>query len=799
MLALLAAPPELGAQAVRGVVMDAAGAPLSGVLTQLIDTASRVVAQVLSGDRGSYRLRAPAPGAYVVRSLRIGFRPTASIPLPLTTDAEVTFDVTLASIALRLDTVRVSGRASCQITRDSALLSFRALEQARAALIATSLSDASTTWQLTRVLFERMYDSSFARPTHQRSEWWSGTVTEPWKSVPSDDLHRYGYIVGAADSIVYRAPGLDALSGGEFLNDHCFRLVGSGDSSAIGIAFEPTPERRRVAEISGTIWLDRATAELRRLEFRFVNAPLVQQERNARGELRFASIPGGGWVIPGWRISMPVLELRQRTHISVRGRSRGTQEVAAVGYREVGGELMTVTIETDTLWRHAPVRLGGRVADSSDRAIQGVRVGVSEQRRESIADAKGRFVLDGVEPGEVTLEFRTAALDSLATVVRLGLTAFENTDDLDVKLPTPAAVARAMCGSSFAGGAEGAGRGIALVTLSAVDDRANLAHAKATIEWLSPDGTPHWLDARPDRDGTVHFCGVPLGQRLILSASADSADAESAEVRIAGDQRVVRSQLSLDPAVPVGAIVSGVVVRDSGDVPIPGVEVVFPELAKSQMTSERGLFRLRDIPVGTHRLVVRKMGYGAVDTLVTLRAGETMQRRIVLGRMTALSEVLVTATAGPPDPGMRDFEENRRIGLGHFLTRDDLARFEGGKLSAALAQMPGLRIEFPSASTRAATYPGAYVARLRGRTSLGCTRVELEGAGDSCGCFAQVYLDDAPLFTGKAGTEVPDINRFDPGSLEAVEYYVGAAQVPAKYSVLNNTCGVLVLRTRRAK
>ena len=46
-------------------------------------------------------------------------------------------------------------------------------------------------------------------------------------------------------------------------------------------------------------------------------------------------------------------------------------------------------------------------------------------------------------------------------------------------------------------------------------------------------------------------------------------------------------------------------------------------------------------------------------------------------------------------------------------------------------------------------------------------------------------------------SEVPNINRFSPMDLEAVEYYASAAQTPARYSGLNSQCGVLVLHTRR--
>jgi hypothetical protein len=793
--AVLAAAMPLDAQQLRGVVSDASGAPVPGVLLQLLDSASRVVAQGLSGDHGAYRLRAPVSGAFVVRSLRIGFRPTFSEPLRLDAASDLAYDVTLTGIAIHLDTVRVSGRATCRIAQDTALQSFRALEQARSAIIATSLPDASARWSVTSVLFERIFDTTSVRPVRQRHEWWSGVVKEPWKSVPSDSLHSNGYIVGAGDSVVYRAPGLDALASDDFLEDHCFRLAASANPAEIGIAFEPSPARRKTPEISGTLWLDRTTAQLQRLTYGYVNAPLRAQERSARGELHFARVSNGGWVITRWSVHMPSLELSRPWRLTKQRLAKAPPELVVSGYREVGGELMSVSGDADTLWRHTPVTISGVVADSTGNAVPGARVVTEAAERGAVADSYGRFAVRSVLPGDLALEVHTAALDSLSTFVRSSATIFDSTSDLDLRIPTPESVVRAMCGSAFANSSAKGGTGIALVSLTADYARANLSRAKATIEWLSPDGTPHWVDARPDREGIAHFCGVPVRQTLILSASVDTIAAPTAQLRIPDDRRVVRTEMVLDPTVKVGAIFTGAVVRDSTNDPVPGAEVVIPELKKSQTTSERGLYRLRDIPAGAHRVIVRKMGYGPVDTTVAFRAGETMQRRIVLGRVTALPEVVVTTSAAPPDPRMRDFEENRRVGLGHFLTRNDLDNIGNGPLQQALAQLPGLAMAHNKSGSSA-----MFVTSARGVRSLGNGGKYYLLEGDTThysGCYAAVYLDNVPLFWGKEGSEVPDINRFTPSSLEAVEYYASGAQTPTRYSTLNSQCGVLVLHTRR--
>lgn len=66
--------PGLGAQAVRGIVVDPRGQPVVGVVATLLDSASNVVARALSNSTGGFILGAPRAGVYRVRTLRIGYR-----------------------------------------------------------------------------------------------------------------------------------------------------------------------------------------------------------------------------------------------------------------------------------------------------------------------------------------------------------------------------------------------------------------------------------------------------------------------------------------------------------------------------------------------------------------------------------------------------------------------------------------------------------------------------------------------------------------------------------------------------
>jgi hypothetical protein len=158
---------------------------------------------------------------------------------------------------------------------------------------------------------------------------------------------------------------------------------------------------------------------------------------------------------------------------------------------------------------------------------------------------------------------------------------------------------------------------------------------------------------------------------------------------------------------------------------------------------------------------------------------------------------------------MRLFEENRKLGLGKFFTRDDLEKARGQQMVSILGQIPG---------TKPLSVQGGlgYILSSRGTKSLeaSCSpplqdhpeavAASRPRAGRSTppappctnGCFPHVFLDGVDI----SPNEVPNINRFTPDELEAMEVYVGAAQVPPEYNRLNKSyCGTIILHTRRGK
>ena len=145
-------------------------------------------------------------------------------------------------------------------------------------LAATAMTSTTRGLTSTTMNIERTLDPDGKRVRAQTITSRTENVRQPWRYQSVDSLRNAGYVRTDKNGwLVFDAPGLDVLSSPYFLEDHCLRFAVTADSSEIGVQFEPAPPRRRLSEISGTLWLSRATAEPRRMEFTFTNVPGAPQ------------------------------------------------------------------------------------------------------------------------------------------------------------------------------------------------------------------------------------------------------------------------------------------------------------------------------------------------------------------------------------------------------------------------------------------------------------------------------------------------------------------------------------------
>ncbi len=782
--ALVAGAPEAAdAQSLRGRIVDAGGVPVPGAVVELLDSASVVRARTLSDAAGGYVVTAAAAGVYRVQTRRIGFRPVLSDPIALATGAAATREIAVTGLPSRLDTVRVGGRNACGRASAASVATATVWEQVRTAIAATEISANAAGVTTVRVDYERQLDAVGWRTLAQTTDVRTEALSQPWKAPSPRSLHDLGYIVVGTDSTSYRAPGLDMLGSSTFIDDHCLRLTSGRDRNSIGVAFEPTPERRKLGGIRGTVYVDRATSELQEMEFRYTHGEVPDLADGARGSIEFARLKNGAWAISRWDIRMPVREIRVgSTGPRITSAGGAESRVVTTGVRVAGGELGLAVAGRDTLFSRPPLVLKGAVLDSATgRGLDGARVSLQGTALVATADRNGRFEMRGVLPGEYGLIVRTSALDSLGTANESSVTITDAKDAVSVRVPSAAQIVSSVCGPRR--NSNGAIPGIVVGQAVGERDSPPPAGTTVSVEWTDAAGAPRSAALATDASGTFRLCGVPTGTVVVLRAAADSIRSDPQTVVLAPEQPVASVRLPLERVATATAVFSGVIVADSGREVVEDAEVIIADAALSVHSGARGAFRLRDVPVGTHRVVVRKLGFGPMETTLTFAANETVDRRIVLSRMTILNEVVITAR----DRRLTGFDENRARGIGTFFTRDFLETQEGRTLATVIGGTASVRLEYDRGVGPSRPNGGVYIASTRH-----CIPVFAGGVMTCAPCYAHVVVDGVVV----TRFDRFDINSINPKDVEAIEYYRGPSEAPDRYQMADSKCGLVVIHTR---
>jgi hypothetical protein len=214
---------------------------------------------------------------------------------------------------------------------------------------------------------------------------------------------------------------------------------------------------------------------------------------------------------------------------------------------------------------------------------------------------------------------------------------------------------------------------------------------------------------------------------------------------------------------PAPAAVAGMIV-DSAGAPIFYAIVSVVGEPERATTDSGGRFHLGSLEPGPKLLAVRALGYKPEALALALRPGETVNRKFTLTKSGLTLSPLNVVAKPEPTGRLAGFYERREIGLGKFLTREDIDRVPTMDVAQLFQGMSGVRIENVS-GTPEVVFP-------------------------RCGAF-DVFLDGTRLH----GDANEILSEFNPADLEAIEVYRGPSELPAQFLVGDN-CAAIVLWSR---
>jgi hypothetical protein len=416
-------------------------------------------------------------------------------------------------------------------------------------------------------------------------------------------------------------------------------------------------------------------------------------------------------------------------------------------------------------------------------------VAAGQPARTATTDAEGRFAFEGVAAGPYALGFLHPVLDSLGLEpIGRGVTVGGGPEvRADLAVPSAARMRQAVCGAVEGGAVMGFVR--------AAKGGAPVEGAAVVGEWAEITLGGGRMTQRTARrevatgpNGGFVLCDVPTQGMVRLRAAAgrDSTDRVDADVAATGflrrDLYLGEARLapaaadSLPPVRTGNGRLSGVVRAAQGGAPVAGAQVGVAG-GEQTRTNERGEWTLASAPSGTRVLEVRARGYYPEVRPVDIADGAPPVPVTLTQLAVRLAELRVTARRGPRAAN-NGFEERRRsLGLGRFLTEEDVQRRNPTEMSDLFLTVPGL------IRTRDEMGQDIFVMRSTYGSFTG------EGSGR---CIPAVYLDGQML----ANLTTADLDAIvAPHQVAAVEVYTDT-QVPPQFQNALAGCGSIVIWTK---
>lgn len=302
---------RVAAQTVSGTLLRADSTAAGGVIV----AASRgerdsVIARTMTNGNGRYVMDVSA-GPVRLRALRIGHKPVVIGEFTLARGDKRDTKTVLPDDPIVLQAMTTEASSSCKPSGVAGANVATVFEEARKALLSTMIRSRDGDPLARTASYTQLRSVGNRETSPLEREFSEGLSIKPFQSLKADSLAKIGYMQSDLSGQTYWAPDADVLLSETFAASHCLGLTAGKDKEAglIGLSFKPQEFKRNFVDVSGTLWLDRATSELRRMEFKYEGLPLAMQRVEPGGDVEFTRLPDGTWFVNKWEIRMPRMTL----------------------------------------------------------------------------------------------------------------------------------------------------------------------------------------------------------------------------------------------------------------------------------------------------------------------------------------------------------------------------------------------------------------------------------------------------------------------------------------------------------
>jgi hypothetical protein len=312
--------------------------------------------------------------------------------------------------------------------------------------------------------------------------------------------------------------------------------------------------------------------------------------------------------------------------------------------------------------------------------------------------------------------------------------------------------------------------GIVFGTVRAADAKTRLYGAQVRVTWdFNAPGTrgaaARASDTKTDVTGSYYACGAPPNNNVYVAGY--SSTLKSGAITVPGDTLPLRRVDLVLGEVGKTSSIRGIV-RDPNHQPLVGATIDVDGVDASAKTDANGRFRIASLPTGSRTIAVRALGFAPMFQTVTVLEQDNEEVQVDM-LATALRGVNVTAKN--VSPLQLDYEQRKREGFGTFKDSTEIVRHTS--IRSIFQGIPSLVITGPDAQNFFLYTPIQTMAT----------------DNPAGGCPANVYIDGNLSDTRVLVTLAKE-------QIAAIEVYIRQEFAPARYIMLTNNCGIVLVWTK---
>ncbi|WP_331050975.1 carboxypeptidase regulatory-like domain-containing protein [Gemmatimonas sp.] len=447
----------------------------------------------------------------------------------------------------------------------------------------------------------------------------------------------------------------------------------------------------------------------------------------------------------------------------------------------------------------AQTTVEGVVVDSlrSRAPLPSATVVLVEHNRYATSDAQGRFRFEGVPMGRATIGILHPMLDSLD--VQLPPVAVNVTTERAVQANVTIPPADRLYAHLCTEGRDSDG-GVIVGRVRNIDDNSPIAGAAVATEWVEYTvvkgvSTPKAVAtaARSDERGMFVLCNVPTD--VPLSVRARHAGIVAGPALLTLDERLLgRTEIGVslrDTAARQVRVVDSLLPRDemrgtatlrgkilrTDSTPAAFAAIGVVGTGRVTRADSNGVFALDGIPAGTRTVDLRSIGSAPQLQSLDFTTGAVRDTTLMLA-----PPIQTLATVKTTRPRMANYEaagffDRRKIGLGAFITEEEIKRFGFFDLNGVFLNMRGIRIDGGMVNG---------MPKLRG----------VQGA-----CIPAFFVDGVRFMVDGPRPMLGVLYPFTdlevavrPDQIKGIEVYAGPG-APPQFDVHSERCGSVVIWT----